>query len=185
MATRLDGSGIFSGIYSGLNSTYAMLAQQYPDGVTLESFTNKDANKNLANNYLNPSFKQYMQTNFAKIDKDGDGVISEKDMSTLTNQMAQQGMTRDQLAQLGGANGYSTEQLTQIMTHFNDIDANKDGKVTNAEIQAYGVTSDKENKLTEYMHQKATNMSMFYGSESSSSSESSSLLDYKYLKSKS
>ena len=88
--------------------------------------------------------------------------------------MSTQGMTRSQITQMG----YSSEMTETILAHFDDIDTNHDGKVTEAEISAYGVESQKQNKLTEYLNQKATNMPVFYGSEDSSSS-SSSLLSYK------
>jgi len=41
---------------------------------------------------------------------------------------------------------------------------------------------DKQEKMDEYAHQKATNMSLFYGSDSSSSVDSYSLLSYRYKK---
>jgi hypothetical protein len=72
--------------------------------------------------------------------------------------------------------------MNMILTHFEDIDKNKDGKVTSEEIAAYNVESAKQEKMDEYAHQKATNMSLFYGSESSSSVDSYSMLSYRYKK---
>ena len=51
-----------SGIYAGLNSTYAYLASQYKDGLTLENIAEARTNTdNLMN--LNQTFASYLQTN--------------------------------------------------------------------------------------------------------------------------
>ena len=68
------------------------------------------------------------------------------------------------------------------MAHFDDIDTNKDGKVTNSEIKAYGVTSSIENQKTKDIDRLVSNMSTFYETESS---DVGSMLDYKYLSDKS
>ena len=181
--SRLSGASLFATATSGLTNTYSVLAQQFTDGLTLENLSSSDATTLLSNNSISQSFKSYLQTNFSSVDKDSDGVISATEIQNATNTMTQSGMTRAQISQLGTANGYSSETIEKILNHFDDIDTNHDGKVTEAEISAYGVESEKQNKLTEYMNQKATNMSLFYGSEdSSSSNSSSSILSYKYLK---
>ena len=180
MSTRLNGTSLFTGINSGLTSTYSILAQANPDGVTLDGIASARSNTALTSS-LNQNFASYMQTNFSTFDKDGDGKIGASELSDLTNKMSTQGMTQAQLAQLGTAAGLSSNTLEQVLNHFNDIDTNKDGKVTNAEIAAFSINSDKEKKMAEYTNKAATNMSMFYGDENASSTKSASLLDYKYL----
>jgi len=64
------------------------------------------------------------------------------------------------------------------LNHFDQIDKNKDGKVTNQEIQAYGVESDLEKQKTADRNRIVSNMSMFYDVDTVSDS---SLLDYRYL----
>lgn len=173
------GASIFSGIYAGLTNTYSLLAGAYPEGVTLSNIAAARTNPKLVNS-LNPSFASYIQTNFKTLDADGDGVLSPSELSSLTSKITTQGLTSAQLTQLGMATGLTGNTLEKVLEHFNEIDANKDGKVTMAEISAYSITSAEEKKKTEFTNKAATNMSVFYGSEDSSAADSSSLLAYRY-----
>lgn len=177
-----NGSSIFTGIYAGLTNTFSVLANASPSGVTLSSISSARSNTALAAT-LNPTFASYIQTNFSTLDKDGDGVISSSELSTLTTQISTQGLTRQQLTQLGPASGMSNQSLEQVLEHFSDIDANHDGKVTTAEISAYTIKSAEDKKKTEFANKAATNMSMFYGNDDSSAVDSSSILDYRYMNS--
>lgn len=50
-----NNNGILSGIYSGLSSTYSLLASQYPNGLTLENISEartKTSNTNVLNQSL-------------------------------------------------------------------------------------------------------------------------------------
>ena len=171
-----NGSALLSGIYSGLTSTYSLIANHYKDGVTLANISAARTNPSIQGT-LNPTFASYIQSNFSSLDKDKNGVLSSSEMSTLTAQISNQGLTAAQLTQLGTASGLSTDALQQILAHFSDIDANGDGKVTTAEISAYNVTSVANKKRTEYATRAATtDMSVFYGADDSSSVDSSSLL---------
>lgn len=177
-----SGASIFTGIYSGLTNTYALIANQYGanGGVTLDNINAARTNTSL-NTSLNQTFASYIQTNFSNLDKDGDGVISSSELSNLTNVITNQGLTQAQLAQLGTATGLSNDTLASVLEHFNDIDVNKDGKVTTSEISAYNITSKAEKKKMEYANRSASNMSVFYGDDTSSKADSSSMVDYKYL----
>lgn len=182
--STLNGSSLFTGIYSGLTNTYSLISNQYSNNVTLENISAARTNTSLSAT-LNQSFASYIQTNFNSLDADKDGVISAVEMNNLTNQISTQGMTKTQLAQLGTASGLSSETLSDVLEHFNDIDANKDGKITTAEISAFKINSAAEKKKTEFANRAATNMSVFYGDENASSAaDSSSLLSYKYLSDK-
>lgn len=66
-----------------------------------------------------------------------------------------------------------------VLSHFDDIDANHDGKVTNAEINAYGVNSDIEKQKIEDRNRIVNNMSMFYGDDLTE--YEGSIMDYRYL----
>lgn len=179
--STLSGAGLFSGISSGLTGTISLMANAYPGGLTLSNIADARTNPKLAN-YLNPTFASYIQTNFSSLDSDKDGMLGPKDLSTLTNKIMAQGLTAAQLTQLGAATGLAGTALEQVLAHFNDIDANHDGKVTMAEISAYNVTSASEKKKTEFMNKAAANQSVFYGDENASSAaNSSSLLSFKYL----
>lgn len=176
-----SGSSILTGIYAGLTNTYSYLASQYPNGVTLENIAKAQTDTSKSY-YLNNTFASYLQSNFTKIDKDGDGIISSQEMSNLTNQMSFQGLTREELTQLyaSGASGLSTDTINNILEHFDDMDTNHDGRITSAEISAYSVNCARLEKEDEFNNKFATDMSVFYGSDSSSSSDSDSILSYRY-----
>ena len=73
----------------------------------------------------------------------------------------------------------SSSLLDTVVSHFNEIDKNKDGKVTNEEIKAYSVDSSVAELRKNDRTSMLKSMSTYY--ETSSSSSDSSLLDYKYL----
>lgn len=180
--------GALSGIYSGLNNTYSVLASQYKDkdGVTLENIL--DAQGKTENvNILNSSFASYLQNNFASIDNNNDGQISSEEMSKLTSTMSAQGLTKEQFTQLALSrnSGLSTATINNILEHFEDMDTNGDGRITSGEIAAYDVDSARQEKVDEFAYKAATNMSTFYGDESSSDPSSYSMLSYRYKKSNS
>ena len=181
--SNYTGNSLLSGIYSGLTNTYSYLAQLNPSGVTYDSISEARTDSKKSAN-VNQSFASYLQSNFSNIDKDGDGIIGSEELTNFTNALSRQGLTRDELIQLAssGACGLSTETLSKILEHFDDMDTNHDGKITSAEITAYGYESSKQEKLDEYNHQRATNMSTFYGDDSSSSVDSYSMLSYRYKK---
>ena len=177
----MGSSNLFTGIYAGLTNTYAQLAAQNPNGLTLEGIS--EARNDTENNLtLNQSFASYLQTNFNNIDKDGDGIISQEEMTNLTNMMSTQGLTKAEISQLyaSGASGLSTSTINEILEHFDDMDTNHDGRLTQEEISAYSVNSARQEKVDEYTHKAATNMSVFYGSESSDTTSSYSMLSYRY-----
>lgn len=178
MSKRLDGTSLFTGINSGLANTFSQLTGQYSD-VTLENLNNALTNSNyLANGNLNATFASYMTNNFNTIDSDGNGTISASEIQNLMGQMATQGLTREQIIALAGSSGLSTSLQETVLNHFDQIDKNKDGKVTNQEIQAYGVESDLEKQKTADRNRVVSSMSLFYDIDNV---DDSSLLDYKYL----
>ncbi len=163
-----------SGIYAGLNSTYAYLASQYKDGLTLENIAEARTNTdNLMN--LNQTFASYLQTNFSALDADGDGVISAAEANNTISQMSASGLTKAQLTQLqaAGSSGITNSDYSYILENFEAIDSN-------AEIAAYKLKAAKMEKEDEMAHRAASNMSTFYGDDSSSSTGSYSILSYKY-----
>lgn len=142
-------SSLLSGIYSGISNTYSYIASQYEDGLTLENLNNARTNSKLATT-INQSFASYLQTNFSSIDKDGDGVIGADEMSNMTNLLSKTGLSKAELTQLyaSGASGISDSKMTEILEHFDEIDTNGDGKITDAEISAFTVNSAKQEKWT-------------------------------------
>ena len=178
-----NNNGILSGITTGLKNTYSYLATQYPNGITFDNIS-EARNKNSNTNLLNQSFASYLQNNFTSIDKDGDGIISESEMNNLSNLISRQGLTKDELTELyaSGSSGLSESTITKILEHFDDMDTNHDGRITSAEISAYDVTCSRMEVEDEFNNRRATDMSVFYGGDTSS--DTYSLLSYKYKSNK-
>lgn len=179
MSKRLDGSSLFSGINSGLTNSFSLLSSQYADGLTLENINKALTNTNVTNTLYGSTFASYLSSNFNSIDKNGDGQISADEIQTLMNNMATQGLTREQIMSLGASSGMSTSLQETVLSHFDDIDANHDGKVTNQEINAYGVNSDVQKQKVADTNRVINNMSLFYGDDLTE--YEGSMLDYRYL----
>lgn len=178
MSKRLDGTSMFTGINSGLTNAFAQLSGQYTDGITLENLNKALTNTNITNNTYNSTFASYMTNNFNTLDSNHDGTISAEEIQNLMGQMATQGMTREQIMTLAGATGLSSSLTETVLAHFDEIDKNHDGKVSNQEIQAYGVESDLEKQRISDKNRLVNNMSMYYDIDEK---YEGSLLDYKYL----
>jgi len=179
MGTKLDGTSLFTGISSGLNNTYSVLSNTFKDGVTLANLNSTEATTALTSNSLGTSFKSYLTTNFSTLDKNHDGKLTADELSKFTNTLSTTGISREQLYTLGSSTGMSSSLLNTVIDYFDEIDTNKDGKVTNAEIQAFGFRSQQEKQRKEDLEKMLSNMSTFY---ESSTASTGSLLDYKYLK---
>ncbi len=179
MGKRLDGSSLFSGINAGLTNSFALLSGQYSDGLTLENLNNALTNTNITNTVYGATFASYLTNNFNSVDKNADGTISADEIQQLMNNMATQGLTREQIMSLGASYGMSTSLQETVLSHFDDIDTNKDGKVTNQEINAYGVNSEIEKQKIEDRNRIVNNMSLYYGDDISE--YEGSMLDYRYL----
>ena len=177
MSKRLDGTSMFSGINAGFTNAFAQLSGQYSDGLTLENLNKALTNTAITSNTSSSTFASYMTSNFNSIDTDKDGVISASEIQDLMSRMATQGLTREQITALAGSSGLTSLQQT-VLEHFDDIDKNHDGKVTNQEIQAYGVESDLEKQKIADRNRIVNNMSMFYDNETN---YEGSLLDYRYI----
>lgn len=178
MSKRLDGTSIFANASAGLTNVFTQLSSQYGDQITLENLNKALTNSNtLNNNIYNNSFASYISGNFSSFDQNSDGKISADEIQNIMSQMARQGLTREQIIALGASSGMTTSLQETVLSHFDEIDKNKDGKVTNQEIQAYGVESDFQKQKTADRNRLLNSMSMYYDV----STDESSLLDYKYL----
>lgn len=175
----MGSSSMFSGVTSGLNNAFSVLANASSGQVTATNISKAMSNAQYSST-LNSGFASYILSNFHTLDKDGDGIISASEMSTLTNSINATGLTSAQLSQLGTASGLSGETLEQVLAHFAEIDRNGDGKVTSAEIANFKATSAMEKKKTEFANRAASNQSVFYGDDNASSeADSSSMLSFK------
>ena len=164
-------------INANFTNAFNQLNGQYSDGVTLENLNKALTNTAITSTTYGTTFASYMTNNFNSIDKDHDGKISANEIQDLMSNMAAQGLTREQITALAGSSGLTSLQET-VLAHFDDIDKNHDGKVSNQEIQAYGVESDLEKQKTADRNRIVNNMSMFYDNETN---YEGSLLDYRYI----
>ena len=174
-----DGSSFFSGLNAGLTNSFSLLSSQYTDGLTVENLTNALSNTAITNTGYGSTFSSYLLNNFNSVDSNTDGTISADEIQKLMTNMATQGLTREQIMSLGASSGLSTSLQETVLSHFNEIDTNKDGKVTNQEINSYGVTSAIEKQKIEDTNRIVNNMSLYYGDDSNE--YEGSLLDYRYL----
>ncbi len=180
-----NNNGILSGITMGLSNTYKYFQSEMPDGVTYNGIQEILGDKERAG-MVNTTFASYMQSNFNTIDKDGDGIIGADELDRLTGLMTKAGLTKDELTQMyaSGASGLSGSTMDMVMKYFDEIDTNKDGRVTSAEISAFGFNSSKQEKMDEYAHKHATTMSTFYADDSADYGGAYSMLSYRYQSSK-
>lgn len=162
MTTRLNGSSLFLQAINGLASNYAYLATGSANkGLSLENITNPS--EDIDKSKLNFAFTNYLSTNFGKIDKDGDGIISQDEMQNYTTNMSRNGLTYDQLCELCYTSyGSSTSLLETVLNNFSEIDTNGDGRVTNEEIAAFGMDQEIDEMKEKFPKHTAKGMSIFY-----------------------
>lgn len=181
MSSYLNGNSLITGIQSGMQSSFAILSGLYKDGITQQSLVESMGNADYlrSTGIMGSTFASYLTQNFGTIDKNSDGIIGANEIQQQMSLMSSQGLTRQQLSQLGSISGISTDMQSQILNHFTEIDTNHDGKVSAGEIQAYNLTSKMEQRRVDDENTMIKNTSLFYGDEDKEFS--SSLLSYKWL----
>lgn len=165
--SRLSGQGLMAQAIFGLTNNFATLSAGATGGLTIDQIMNPSDEVN--KNNLNASFQSYLCQNFATIDSDGDGVISASDMQNYTNQLSQKGLSYQELMQLCYS-GSASAQLEEVLANFSEIDANGDGRVTNAEIAGYGVDTEMEEMEENHPKFQPTNISNYVDNEDTTSS---------------
>lgn len=169
MSNRLNGAGLFSQAISGLTQGYSYLLQQSEskNGVSIDDIYKSYSNttsSSLLNTFANSSFASYLSSNFGSFDSNSDGVISTEEMSNMTNTMYAQGLTREQLVQLASRQAYTSENLEEVLNNFDKIDKNHDGRVSNAEINAFGIDEEISEKQQGFDEKRLQRMSLFNNS---------------------
>ena len=172
---NLIGSSLFTGAISGLNSNYLLLLNG-AQGLTMDKILHPE---NDSIKYtVNQTFRSYMMTNFNQIDVDGDGKISTKDVDKYVSRLKTQGMTYQELSQLcGNSSGTMSSLLDTVLSNFNEIDTNHDGRVTQGEINAYRINDEIKDMKEEYPKIDPTKMSMFYDSQVNNTDKTSDKQD--------
>lgn len=177
---NLLGNSLFTGAISGLNTNYLLMLNG-TSGLTLDNILNPESDT--IRYTVNQTFRSYMLTNFNQIDMDGDGKISTDDLNNYATKLKTQGMTYNELTQLCANGGSSMSSLLDtVLSNFNEIDANHDGRVTQGEINAYRVNQQIKEVKDKYPKIDPTQMSMFYESKVASTTEETSSSEDKVFK---
>ncbi len=172
---NLLGSSLFTSAISGLNTNYLLLLNG-SDGLTLDNILNPE--NDTIRYTVNQTFRSYMMNNFNQIDMDGDGKIGMEDVNGYVTKLKTQGMTYNELTQLCANGGSSMSSLLDtVLSNFNEIDANHDGRVTQGEINAYRVKQDIKEVKEKYPRIDPTKMSMFYETKVAQNESTSSKQD--------
>lgn len=158
MIKTSTGSSIFAGAVNGIKQSYYLLGSG--QSLSLQNIVNPDKEQRLYS-YLNQNFSSYLANNFAKFDTDSNGVISEEELTNYTNKIQTTGLTYNEMVQLCSQNG-SNSLLETVLNNFSEIDANGDGRVTNAEITGYNIEKQKEEMEEEHPRYDMSSISIFY-----------------------
>lgn len=177
---KFNGSALFAGINAGVTNSYSILSNLYSDGLTQKNLSKAMSNNNVLASQYGTTFASYLTQNFSSLDKNSDGTLSADEVQNLMSQISSQGLTREQIQTLGGMSGISAETQATVLNHFNEIDTNHDGYVSNAEIQGYTLQSKLENQKQKDITKMINKTSLFYGNENASD-KASSLMSYKWL----
>ena len=159
------GRGLFTQATSALSSTFTALAESNSGTVTMQALKKAVGTKN-NDTALNTSFLSYLSSNFSTIDQNGDGKIDESDMNKYLENISRKGMTYEEIATLCSSNG-SNSLVNTVLTYFNEIDKNGDGRITNEEITAFSMEEEKDKLEDEYGKFRPSSMSVFYEADSS------------------
>ena len=158
------GNNLFTGIYSGLTNTYSALMNDKTStgkGLTLDDLSNISS-ETLSNLGYNQTFIQYLTNNFQNVDKDGDGQISGKDMNNLMSTMQSKGLTYNELQSLCLTGNADSSLLSTVLSYFNKIDSNGDGRVTSEEITKFSMDAKMYEVEQKYKSFKASSASLYY-----------------------
>ena len=168
---NLIGSSLFTSAISGLNSNYLLLLNG-GTGLTLDNILHP---KDDAVKYtVNQTFRSYMMNNFSSIDVDGDGKITTNDVDKYVTKLKTQGMTYQELTQLcSTSSGSMSSLLDTVLSNFNEIDTNHDGRITQGEINAYRINDEIKDMKEEYPKIDPSKLSLFYEPEVSNNDKTS------------
>ncbi len=159
---NLVGKSLFTSAITGLNSSYLMMLNG-ADSLSLEDILNyTKANGTNYTMAYNQNFRSYLMSNFNTIDTDNDGKISTQDLTNYSNRLQTQGMTYQELSQLCASNsGTMSTLLDTVLSNFNAVDTNHDGRVTQGEIDAYRINNQLKDVKKKFPKIDPTRMSMF------------------------
>ena len=108
---------------------------------------------------------------FSSLDKNHDGTLSSDEANNMITDLSS-GLTRDQIMQLRAQGAIDEELAAKIVSNFSKMDVNGDGKVSEAEINAFCMDEDIQAKRDEQKELMIKNMSLYYDTDSSDSESS-------------
>lgn len=159
----LNGQTLLANAMMGLTNTYSTLMSNSSSGkgLTMDDLSNVSSNTllSLGSNY---SFLQYLTSNFSSLDNDGDGEITGADLNTLMDTMQTKGLTYNEIQSLCTSGNYDKSLMSTVLTYFNKIDSNGDGRVTSDEITKFSYESQRYNLEAKYKSYKASSTSLYY-----------------------
>ncbi len=160
----LNGQSLLASAMAGLTNTYSTLMSAHSKsgkGLTLDDLSNVSGTTllNLGANY---SFLQYLTTNFANLDKDGDGEITSADLNNVMNTMQSKGLTYNEIQSLCATGNGDSSLLSTVLAYFNKIDANGDGRVTSEEITKFSYDVQRKDVEAKYKSYRASTASLYY-----------------------
>ena len=162
--TVLNGQMLLNTASAGLTGVYAALMSSKTStgtGLTLKDLSNltPQTMMNIGSNY---SFLQYMQTHFKDLDKDGDGMITGADLENTMKTMQSKGLTYNEIQQLCTSGNCDKTLMSTVLTYFNKIDSDGDGRITSSEITKFSFDSQKDSAEAKYKSYRASGASLYY-----------------------
>lgn len=168
MFDRSKTTGIFTAAQSGLQSTLQYLFTNNKDGINRTTLNNTMF-QNASG--VNSGFFQMISGQFATLDKNNDGVLTADEANNMITDLSS-GLTRDQVMQLRAQGTIDDELASKIISNFSKMDTNGDGKVSEAEINAFCIDGDIQAKRDEQKELLLKNMSLYYETDYESDKES-------------
>ena len=168
MYDRSKATGIFTAAQSGMQSALQYLYQNNTTSIDRKTLNNAIYNNNSG---INSTFFQMISSQYSTLDKNNDGNLDVDEANTMITNLST-GVTRDQIAQLRAQGAIDEELANKIISNFSKIDTNGDGKVSEAEINAFCINEEVQTKHDEQKDLMIKNMSLYYDVDVDSTSDS-------------
>ena len=162
--TILNGQSLLATAMTGLATTYSTVMNgksSVGTGLTLNDLSDL-SNQTMVNLGANYTFLQYMSANFNNLDKDGDGEITGADLNDVMSVMQSKGLSYNEIQQLCTTGNYDKTLLSTVLTYFNKIDTNGDGRITSDEITKFSYDNQRSQMEQKYKSYRATSASLYY-----------------------
>lgn len=167
MYDRSQTTSLFTAAQSGLQSTLQYLFSNNTSGIDRTALNNAIYNNQSG---INSTFFQMINSQFSTLDKDNNGTLSADEANNMLNDITT-GLSRDQVLQLLSQGSIDKELANKIISNFSKMDTNGDGKVSEAEINTFCINQDIQAKQDEQKELTLKNMSLYYETDYSSSSD--------------